>query len=155
MDVPDFLTWCRKVVCMPFILPFPLPSFYKKSLILLSWKDWHLHICSPPFPLLLKLPSLFYNLNVLLLCWTHTFSFSLLHLQHPFPDPWLLLASSWLSLPWHNPSQNRLPHILLISHLMSFSLLHQESQWIALQSLGKIQWTLLSPCVFRPLRILS
>ena len=83
--------------CLHTIYPsFPPSLLLQKSLIFLSWKDWHLHICSPPFPLLLKLPSLFYNLNVLLLCWTHTFSFSLLHLQHPFPDPWLLLASSWL-----------------------------------------------------------
>ena len=140
-----------------FILPFPLPSFYKKALSFFPEKiDTSTYAPPLPFPLLLKLPSLFYNLNVLLLCWTHTFSFNLFHLLHPFPDPWLLLASSWLSLPWLNPSHNWLPHILLISHLMSFCLLPQEFQWIALPSLlERIQWALLSPCVFRPLRILS
>lgn len=155
MDVPDFLTRCRKLVCISVYPSFPPSLLLQKSVIFLSWKDWYLHICTLTFPLLLKLPSLFYNFSVLLLCWTHTFSFSFFHLLHPFPDPWLLLASSWLSLPWLNPSHNWLPHILLISHLMSFCLLPQEFQWIALPSLERIQWTLLSPCVFRLLRILS
>lgn len=112
----------------PFILPFPLPSCYKKALSFFPEKIDTSTYVPLTFPLLLKLPSLFYNVNVLLLCWTHTFSFSIFHLQHPFPDPWLLLASSWLSLPWHNPSQNWLPHILLISHHISFCLLPQEFQ---------------------------
>ena len=142
--------------CLHTIYPsFPPSLLLQKSLIFLSWKDWHLHICSPPFPLLLKLPSLFYNLTVLLLCWTHTFSFSHLASSTSLSRS-MTTTGFFLTLPWHNPSQNRLPHILLISHLMSFCLLPQESQWIALPSLlGKIQWTLLSPCVFRPLRILS
>ena len=145
--------------CLHLHLSFlsPFPPFTKNHYLSFLKRLTPPHMLPPlPFPLLLKLPSLFYSLNVLLLCWTHTFSFNLFHLLHPFPDPWLLLASSWLSLPWLNPSHNWLPHILLISHLMSFCLLPQEFQWIALPSLlERIQWALLSPCVFRPLRILS